>query len=401
MNDNNHNNEQSDSLKDTHLFYKEEIKKQNKISKVFKKLFIYVGSLAFSLALGLAISFSYIYCKDIVIPKYANDSIIETTQTSNVIETSNDLVKMAIQNASPSIVSITTLNDSVDWFNNATTYKGIGSGIIFHKTSNEVFIATNYHVIENASKIGIVIGDDEPIEAKIVGKDENYDLAVISISMESLSEEEIDDIRVARFASSDNLMVGDYVIAIGNAVGEGITSTFGIISQTSTDIISNNKKLNVMQTTAAINPGNSGGALINLNGEIIGINTAKVDDNTVESVAYTISSSVAMPIIEDIMSNLNPTSLGVLVTDAKNANISYDGMAGGAIVIEVVPGGSADKAGLKVNDVITSVNDVPIFSSSSLVEEIKKYEVWDTIKLKIIRNGELKTVKVKLLPVTN
>ncbi len=401
MNDNNHNNEQSDSLKDTHLFYKEEIKKQNKISKVFKKLFIYVGSLAFSLALGLAISFSYIYCKDIVIPKYANDSIIETTQTSNVIETSNDLVKMAIQNASPSIVSITTLNDSVDWFNNATTYKGIGSGIIFHKTSNEVFIATNYHVIENASKIGIVIGDDEPIEAKIVGKDENYDLAVISISIESLSEEEIDDIRVARFASSDNLMVGDYVIAIGNAVGEGITSTFGIISQTSTDIISNNKKLNVMQTTAAINPGNSGGALINLNGEIIGINTAKVDDNTVESVAYTISSSVAMPIIEDIMSNLNPTSLGVLVTDAKDANISYDGMAGGAIVVEIVPGGSADKAGLKANDVITSVNDVPIFSSSSLVEEIKKYEVWDTIKLKIIRNGELKTIKVKLLPVTN
>lgn len=401
MNDNNHNNEQSDSLKDTHLFYKEEIKKQNKISKVFKKLFIYVGSLAFSLALGLAISFSYIYCKDIVIPKYANDSIIETTQTSNVIETSNDLVKMAIQNASPSIVSITTLNDSVDWFNNTTTYKGIGSGIIFHKTSNEVFIATNYHVIENASKIGIVIGDNEPIEAKIVGKDENYDLAVISISMESLSEEEIDDIRVARFASSDNLMVGDYVIAIGNAVGEGITSTFGIISQTSTDIISNNKKLNVMQTTAAINPGNSGGALINLNGEIIGINTAKVDDNTVESIAYTISSSVAMPIIEDIMSNLNPTSLGVLVTDAKDANISYDGMAGGAIVIEIVPGGSADKAGLKANDVITSVNDVPIFSSSSLVEEIKKYEVWDTIKLKIIRNGELKTIKVKLLPVTN
>ena len=401
MNDNNHNNEQSDSLKDTHLFYKEEIKKQNKISKVFKKLFIYVGSLAFSLALGLAISFSYIYCKDIVIPKYANDSIIETTQTSNVIETSNDLVKMAIQNASPSIVSITTLNDSVDWFNNTTTYKGIGSGIIFYKTSNEVFIATNYHVIENASKIGIVIGDNEPIEAKIVGKDENYDLAVISISMESLSEEEIDDIRVARFASSDNLMVGDYVIAIGNAVGEGITSTFGIISQTSTDIISNNKKLNVMQTTAAINPGNSGGALINLNGEIIGINTAKVDDNTVESIAYTISSSVAMPIIEDIMSNLNPTSLGVLVTDAKDANISYDGMAGGAIVIEIVPGGSADKAGLKANDVITSVNDVPIFSSSSLVEEIKKYEVWDTIKLKIIRNGELKTIKVKLLPVTN
>lgn len=401
MNDNNHNNEKGDSVEDIHLFYKEEIKKQHKISKVFKRLFIYIGSLAFSLILGLAISSSYIYLKDIFIPKYANDSIIETTPPSNVIETSNDLVKMAIQNASKSIVSITTLNDSVDWFNNPTTYKGIGSGIIFHKTSNDVFIATNYHVIGSASKIGVAIGNNEPIEAKVVGKDENYDLAVISISMESLSEEEINNIRIAKFAPSNNVMVGDYVIAIGNAVGEGITSTFGIISQTSTDIISNNKKLNVMQTTAAINPGNSGGALINLNGEIIGINTAKVDDTTVENIAYTISSSVAMPIIEDIMSNLNPTSLGVLVIDAKEDNVNYEGMAGGAIVIKVVPEGSASKAGLKVNDIITSINDIPIFSSSSLVEEIKKYEVWDTIKLKIIRNGELKTIKVKLLPVTN
>ena len=107
-----------------------------------------------------------------------------------------------------------------------------------------------------------------------------------------------------------------------------------------------------------------------------------------------------MPIIEDIMRNLNPTSLGVMITDAQNANIDYEGMAGGALIVEIVPDGSADKAGLKVNDIITSINDVPILSSSQLVEEIKKYEVWDTIKLKIIRNGKLETIKVKLLPTT-
>lgn len=399
MNDNQKDNDSNEPYK----FYKEEIKKQNNIKKGLKKLFIYIGSVACSLIIGLAISFTYIYCKDIIIPKYANNSIIEASldgSSNNIVKTSNSLVKNAIENARPSVVSITTLNNSVDWFNNSTQYQGAGSGIIFHKTSTDVFIVTNYHVIQNASAIGVAIDDNKPIKANLVGKDENYDLAVLSINSDSLNDEELSNIQVAKFADSSNLIVGDYVIAIGNAVGEGITSTFGMISSVSTDIISENKKLNVLQTTAAINPGNSGGALINLNGEVIGINTAKVADNKVESVGYTISSAVAMPIIEDIMRNLNPTSLGVMITDAQNANIDYEGMAGGALIVEIVPDGSADRAGLKVNDIITSVNDVPILSSSQLVEEIKKYEVWDTIKLKIIRNGKLETIKVKLLPTT-
>lgn len=399
MNDNQKDNDSNEPYK----FYKEEIKKQNNIKKGLKKLFIYIGSVACSLIIGLAISFTYIYCKDIIIPKYANNSIIEASldgSSNNIVKTSNDLVKNAIENARPSVVSITTLNNSVDWFNNSTQYQGAGSGIIFHKTSTDVFIVTNYHVIQNASSIGVAIDDNKPIQANLVGKDENYDLAVLSISSDSLNDQELSNIQVARFADSSNLIVGDYVIAIGNAVGEGITSTFGMISSVSTDIISENKKLNVLQTTAAINPGNSGGALINLNGEVIGINTAKVADNKVESVGYTISSAVAMPIIEDIMRNLNPTSLGVMITNAQSANIDYEGMAGGALIVEIMPDGSADKAGLKVNDIITSINDVPILSSSQLVEEIKKYEVWDTIKLKIIRNGKLETIKVKLLPTT-
>ncbi len=399
---NNHNNNESNISNEPYTFYKEEIKKQNKVLIFFKRFFIYIGSVAFSLVLGLAISFTYIYCKDVVIPKYANDSIIQASadNSSNIIETSNDLVKSIIENVRPSVVSITTLKNDTDWFRGTTQYEGSGSGIIFHKTSTDIFIVTNYHVIQNATAIGVAIDDNKPVQATLVGKDENYDLAVLSISSDNLSEQDISDIRVAKFADSSNVMVGDYVIAIGNALGEGITSTFGMISSTSTDIISENKKLNVLQTTAAINPGNSGGALINLNGEVIGINTAKVANNTVESVGYTISSSVAMPIIENIMSNLNPTSLGVLVTNVQDTNLSYDGMAGGAIIIDITPGGSADKAGIKINDIITSINDVPILSSEQLVEEIKKYEVWDTIKLKIIRNGKLETIKVKLLPNT-
>ena len=307
MNDN-HNLVENNSDNKTNTFYKEEIKKQNKISKIFKKFFIYVCSVAFCLILGLAISFTYVFCKNIIIPNYANDSIIQaSSEENNVIETSNDLVKTIIENVKPSIVSITTLTNDVDWFRGATQYEGAGSGIIFHKTSTDIFIVTNYHVIENASTIGIAIDDNQPVQAKLVGKDANSDLAVLSISYDNLDSQDRNNIRVANFANSTDVMVGDYVIAIGNTLGEGITSTFGMISSTSTDIVTNNKQLNVLQTTAAINPGNSGGALINLKGEVIGINTAKIADNNVENIAYTIGSSVAMPIIEDIMSNLNPT----------------------------------------------------------------------------------------------
>lgn len=401
MNDN-HNLVENNSNNKTHTFYKEEIKKQNKISKIFKKFFIYVCSVAFCLILGLAISFTYVFCKNIIIPNYANDSIIQASaEENNVIETSNDLVKTIIENVKPSIVSITTLTNDVDWFRGATQYEGAGSGIIFHKTSTDIFIVTNYHVIENASTIGIAIDDNQPVQAKLVGKDANSDLAVLSISYDNLDSQDINNIRVANFANSTDVMVGDYVIAIGNTLGEGITSTFGMISSTSTDIVTDNKQLNVLQTTAAINPGNSGGALINLKGEVIGINTAKIADNNVENIAYTIGSSVAMPIIEDIMSNLNPTSLGVTVTDVNNSNVGNQDISVGALVIEVVQNGSADKAGLKSGDIITSINDVPILSSSQLVEEIKKYKVGDTVKLKFIRNGELKNIKVKFLPTTN
>ena len=398
---NNHNQENNNISKEQNSFYKEEIKKQNKSFNLCKRFFIYIGFPIFCLILGLAISFIYIYSKDVIIPKYANNSIIEKSKDdsyNNPINTSNDLIKTIIDNVKPSVVGISTLTNNKNPFGENILQKGNGSGVIFHKTSTDIFIITNYHVIENASMIGVSINNNNPVEAKLIGKDVNYDIAVLSVNTSNLSKDIINNIHVAIFANSSDVLVGDYVIAIGNALGEGIISTFGIISSTSTDIISQNKQLNVLQSTAAINPGNSGGALINLNGEVIGINTAKIADNTVERISYTIGTSVVMSIVEDIMSNLNPTSLGVLVTDLKSNTTNYEDIAGGAIVIEVVPNGSADKAGLRENDIITKINNLPILTSSQLVEEIKKYKVGDTIKLKIIRNGELMTIKVKFLP---
>ena len=375
-------------------FYQEEIQKNNKIKNILKKPFLFIICISLCFVIGIAFSFSFVFMKNVVIPQYANKSLIDSS-SDNVVETSNNIVKYAIQNVSPSVVSITTLKTEKNFFNQTVKSEGVGSGIIFHKTYAEAFVVTNYHVIENASLVGIAIDDNEPISAKLVGKDENLDLAVLSISLEDMDVQERNNIRVAKFASSSSVNVGDYVIAIGNAIGEGITSTFGIISSTSTDIVSNKRKLNVMQTTAAINPGNSGGALINLNGEVIGINTAKIAEQGVENIGYSIGTEKAMPIIEQIINHSNPPSLGVTVTDVPQ-ELSYEDIAGGAYVIKINKGSPAHLSGIKTEDIITSVNEVPILSSTQLVEEIKKHKENDVLKLKIIRNGKLKTIKVKL-----
>lgn len=391
------NNNGSNQNKPT--FYQEEIQKDKKLKRAFNGILLFLVSVSLCFILGIAVSFSYAFAKNVAIPKYVNNSVMESS-SDNIVETSNDLVKLIIDNVRPSVVSITALKTEKNFFNQTVKSEGAGSGIIFHKTSSDIFIVTNYHVIQNASLVGIAIDDNEPVNAKLVGKDENSDLAVLSVSLDELNKQEIENIHVANFANSSNVSVGDYVIAIGNAVGEGITSTFGIISSISTDIVSENHKLNVMQTTAAINPGNSGGALINLNGEVIGINTAKVVEDGVESIGYTIGTEKAMPIIEQIMNNSNPATLGVTVTNVPS-EMSYEDVAGGALVVEVVKGGSAYMAGIKAEDIITSINDVPILSSSQLVEEIKKYKANDVLKIKIIRNGELKNIKVKLIQQTN
>lgn len=402
------NSEKENDPLNSKPFYKEEIKTQNFFLKFIKKGFLSLGLLTFSLLIGITISVCYTLTKDIIIPSYANNSTkqfddkiaVSSSNDKNIIETSSDYVKTLINNVRKSVVSITTISEGVNFFNTPVQYEGIGSGIIFNRTSTDTFIVTNYHVIENASKIGVAIDDKDPIQAKIIGKDVNADLAVLSISNKEFELNGIKGVQVAKFNKSDDVLVGDYVIALGNSIGEGITSTFGIISSTSKEIISKNKKLNVMQTTAAINPGNSGGALINLKGEVIGINTTKEANNIVEGVGYTIGSSDAMPIIENIMNTLNPTSLGVIVSDLGSNNFSDD-IAGGAIINEVIEGGSAHRAGLKAGDIITSINDVPIFSSSQLVEEVKKYKVFDKVKIKVIRAGELKTIRVKFLQTNN
>ena len=377
-------------------FFQEKVLNEKKSLKFIKSLSLKTIYIALSFLIGVVFSFSFVYLKDVYIPKFANDTIINSSPEDLQVQNMSSNISNIIENVKPSIVSITTLVQTRDFFNNVINSEDAGSGIIFHKTSNDVYIVTNYHVVANATSVGVAIEENSPVSANLIAKDANNDLAIISVPYSEFKKSGADEIKVAKFADSSAALEGDYVIGIGNALGEGNTATLGMISAKSKDIVLGNKSLNVIQTTAAINPGNSGGALINLNGEVIGINTSKVADNTVEGIGYSISSNVAMPLIEQMMNNTNPATLGVEVTDASNyPNSKYKV---GAIIVNIFKNGSADKAGLMPYDIVTSINEVPILNSSQLVQEIKKYSPKDTIKLNIIRNGEAMQIKVRLLP---
>lgn len=233
-----------------------------------------------------------------------------TVQSTNVLKTSSSTtsnVSAVAQNCMPSIVSITnvSVSDVQNYFsmygNNSRSNPftqqentSVGSGVIINKKNGEIDILTNYHVIENAKTLTCTLADNTNVEATVKGVDENRDLAVISIKTKDLSEDTLKQIAIATIGDSDKLQVGEQVVAIGNALGYGQSVTTGIVSATNRSVSTSSdtdKSQSYIQTDAAINPGNSGGALLNMSGELIGINSAKLSDTDVEGMGYAIAIS--------------------------------------------------------------------------------------------------------------
>ena len=233
-----------------------------------------------------------------------------TVQSTNVLKTSNSTtsnVSAVAQNCMPSIVSITnvSVSDVQNYFsmygNNSRSNPftqqentSVGSGVIINKKNGEIDILTNYHVIENAKTLTCTLADNTNVEATVKGVDEDGDLAVISIKTKDLSEDTLKQIAIATIGDSDKLQVGEQVVAIGNALGYGQSVTTGIVSATNRSVSTSSdtdKSQSYIQTDAAINPGNSGGALLNMSGELIGINSAKLSDTDVEGMGYAIAIS--------------------------------------------------------------------------------------------------------------
>lgn len=322
-----------------------------------------------------------------------------------------------VEQTMPAIVAITSTSEGTNYYDLFGQYyeqrgqTSCGSGFIVGQNDKELLIATNNHVISNAKTISVQFIDDEVYEAYVKGTAESNDLAVIAVNVKSIKPGTMDKIKIADLGSSDSLKVGEMAIAIGNSLGYGQSVTVGYISAKNREITedsSNNtgvvNKIKVIQTDAAINPGNSGGALLNLKGQVIGINSAKIADSSVEGVGYAIPISAAIPVIDELMNKekLSDNEKGYLGVSVRTVTdeASYYNIPNGAYVEAVSDGGAADKAGLKTGDIITSINNMEVTTKESLQEKVNSYRKGTEIEVIFQRssNGvyEEKKVTVKL-----
>ena len=362
----------------------------------------------------------------------ASDSKSDTGKDTGSTAKGSLDVSEIVSEALPSIVSITTksVQEVQNYFGMYGMYgyapqqqeqevEGSGSGIIVGKNDDELLIATNYHVVEGADTLSVAFTDGNAVEASVKGFDEERDLAVVSVSLDDVKDDTMDAISIAKIGSSDDLKVGEQVIAIGNALGYGQSVTTGIVSAKNRRMDSDNNTVtdgsddssdgvNLIQTDAAINPGNSGGALLNMEGEVVGINSAKLASTEVEGMGYAIAISDVTDILQNLMNEtsrdkLDDSEHGVLGIEGSSVSseaVQMYGIPAGVFVKGVTEGGAADKAGLKANSVITEFNGKTVSSIDQLIEYLSYYEPDEEVELTVqVPHGtsyKEETVKVTL-----
>jgi serine protease Do len=392
----------------------EVVNNEQKKEKSFARRLASVGAktVCFGLVAGFVFGFSVPFASNYLVPKLQQQltpedqqltvSTLDQAVTDSVEGVSMDTASAntveVIKKVKPSIVCITSISQSSNIFSGTYETEGSGSGIMFYKDDSKVYIATNNHVISGAKSVSISIDDSEElIPATLVGKDSNADLAVISVAISDITKAGITNIQLATFGDSDSLQVGESVIAIGNALGNGNTATAGIVSAVQKDVNIQGRTLSVIQTDAAINPGNSGGALVNSKGQVIGINTAKIALDSVEGIGYSITSNVAKPIIEQLMNSTDTPTLGVYITSiTEDVATQYGLPQAGVLIQQIIQGGSAYNSGLQAGDIITSYNGNAVFTTDQLMSAVKASKVGDTVKITVVRDGQTKTIDVKL-----
>ena len=336
-------------------------------------------------------------------------STLNTTSAETVMLASKEpnAAIEVINKVFPSVVNISisgTTNQSYYGFMIPYEFASAGSGIIFSEDDSKIFIATNNHVVEGASNISVSVGEEEGVKATVVGKDPSSDLAVISVLKADLEKAGVEEVRIAKFGDSDNISVGEDVIAIGNALGEGKVATGGMISSKLKTITVDDLALTVIQTDSAINPGNSGGALVNYSGQVIGVNTAKISSNQIEGVGYAIPSNIALPILQQLLEegSVPKPYIGIVGMDVTDEIAYKYGLPMGAYITQVLENSGAAEAGLQEGDIITDFAGVKIMNMDVLVETVSDLEVGDTVDIRVIRNGEdVVETKIKIYDANN
>lgn len=339
------------------------------------------------------------------------------TKTSSVVTSD---VSSVVENVMPSIVSITNMSvqEVKNYFGGTSKQESesAGTGIIISQNDSELLVVTNNHVVAGSDTLTVTFADGNSVEANIKGTDSEYDVAVVAVPLDSISEDTKKAISVATLGDSTELKVGEPAIAIGNALGYGQSVTTGVISalnrsvsetdQTTGETTESSVKL--IQTDAAINPGNSGGALVNASGEVIGINSSKLVGDSVEGVGYAIPISDVSDLIENLMNQETKTKVaeadqGAIGIKGMSVSTEYSqqlNMPEGVYVSEVTKGGGAEKAGMTRGCIITGINGTTVSSMDDLQEQLQYYAKGDEVELTIQvpqSNGEYQEQSVTVI----
>ncbi len=301
--------------------------------------------------------------------------------------------------ALPSIVAITTTSvqeiqnvfSMWGYYGGGNTYEvqSAGSGIIVGQSETDLLIATNYHVIENAESLSVSFCDDNVYDATVKGGDSGVDIALVHVSLDDLSDETKASIAAVSIGSSADLKIGEQVVAIGNALGKGQSVTTGIVS--ALERTNSTSTATLLQTDAAINPGNSGGALLNMNGELIGVNNSKYSETDVEGTGYAIPIDTVAPILERIENKVQRSAvsddqasyIGIRGQDVDSYVQALYGMPKGVYITEVIDGGPFAKAGIPAGGVLTYFDDESVTSMDGLKELLSYYASGETVNVTV------------------
>ena len=340
--------------------------------------------------------------QEVTIPTTTTTTAADSSDTSDTVKATGEMsVKDVASSAMPSLVAIsTTTVEEVETFFGTTSQEvpASGTGVIVGQNDDELLIATNNHVVSGATSLSVSFIDDETVEGQIKGTDADNDLAVVAVKLSDIKDETKSQIKIAVMGNSDDLEVGDQVVAIGNALGTGQSLTSGYISAKDRTISSQDESTGetitsegLIQTDAAINPGNSGGALLNMNGEVIGINSAKLASTEVEGMGYAIPVSRVSDIIENLMNEQTRTkvaaedqgTIGIKCLDVSSQIQQAYNMPAGIYISEVTSGGAAENAGLKSGYVLTSFDGHSITSTSELKSLLQYYSAGETVEVEV------------------
>ena len=384
---------------------------------LFFGLFAGIGFYAVQQGTGMLKTGTDTAVVDEVTSEAATESSQSTPQlATNVTYVESD-VSDVVEKVMPAMVSIVNnFTETANVFGQQYTQEeaASGSGIIVGKTDDELLIVSNNHVVESADTLTVTFIDGSEAQAQVKGLDSDMDLAVIAVSLNDLSDDTKNAITVATLGSSDDLKLGEPVIAIGNALGYGQSVTNGIVSALNREItlengstgLENGSTGTFIQTNAAINPGNSGGALLNMNGEVIGINSNKIGGTAVEGMGYAIPITSASPIIADLMERQTRTKvaedevgyIGISLREVTSQISQMYNMPEGIYVVSVEEGSAAANAGIMKGDIITKFDGSSISSYSDLQKMLQYYAAGDSVTITVQRpqNGEYVSIELNL-----